>query len=99
MEKSLDKSLKKIGVEQIDLFILHFPPSMQLLDDYVDTMVRVVKSGKVRAVGISNFSEPLFRETYAKLKSNGIPLASIQSGYNLLHRNPEILPFHVVGKR
>lgn len=87
--KSLDASLLRLGVEKIDLFTLHFPPSLKLLDDLVDSLTKAVQSGKVRAVGVSNFSESLLRQTHAKLKNNGIPLASIQSGFNLLHRNPE----------
>ena len=87
--KSLDESLLRLGVEQIDLYTLHFPPSLILLDEYMDSLTKAVRSGKIRAVGVSNFSEPLLRQAHAKLKYNGIPLASIQSGFNLLHRNPE----------
>ncbi|MCL2322520.1 MAG: aldo/keto reductase [Oscillospiraceae bacterium] len=89
MLESLDKSLQRLGVEQVDLFTLHFPPSKRLLDEYMDIFVKAIKSGKTRAVGVSNFSESMLRMAHKRLADQGIPLASIQSGYSILQRNPE----------
>lgn len=86
---SLDGSLKRLGVECIDLFMLHFPPSARKLDSYMDVLAEAVRAGKVKAVGVSNFNASLLRAAHSCLTSHGIPLASNEVGYNLLRRYPE----------
>jgi aryl-alcohol dehydrogenase-like predicted oxidoreductase len=55
---------------------------MELLADAVD-------AGKVKAVGVSNYSAEQMREAHSALAKRGIPLASNQVEYSLLHRQPE----------
>ena len=87
--KALDDSLQRLGVECIDLYQIHFPPALQRVDAYMDVLAEAARAGKVRAVGVSNFSASLMRQAHARLASHGIPLASNQVHYNLLHRYPE----------
>lgn len=87
--KALDGSLRRLGVERIDLYQIHFPPSPHRIDALMDVMAEAVRAGKVRAVGVSNFNAPLLRQAHARLASHGIPLASNQMHYNLLHRHVE----------
>ena len=89
MEESLDNSLRRLGVSKVDLFTLHFPPAERMLDEYMDALAGMVKKGKARAVGVSNFSAHMLRQAHARLVSHGIPLASIQSAFSLLSRYPE----------
>jgi aryl-alcohol dehydrogenase-like predicted oxidoreductase len=49
-----------------------------------------VEAGKVRAVGVSNYSAEQMRQAHAALAGRGIPLASNQVEYSLLHRHPEV---------
>jgi aryl-alcohol dehydrogenase-like predicted oxidoreductase len=49
-----------------------------------------VEAGKVKAVGVSNYSAEQMREAHAALAGRGIPLASNQVEYSLLHRQPEV---------
>jgi len=49
-----------------------------------------VTAGKARAVGVSNYSAEQMRETHAELERRGIPLASNQVEYSILHREPEV---------
>jgi aryl-alcohol dehydrogenase-like predicted oxidoreductase len=52
-------------------------------------MADAVEAGKVRAIGVSNYSAPQLRAAHAALAERGIPLASNQVQYSLLHRAPE----------
>jgi len=52
-------------------------------------MADAVEAGKIRAVGVSNYSAQQMREAHAALAKRGIPLASNQVEYSLLHRQPE----------
>ncbi|HLW02578.1 MAG TPA: aldo/keto reductase [Ktedonobacterales bacterium] len=85
--RALDGSLERLGVERIDLYQIHLPPPR--LNPIMDALAEAVQSGKVRAVGVSNFSASLMRRAHARLAHHGIPLASNQVQYSLLHRNPE----------
>jgi aryl-alcohol dehydrogenase-like predicted oxidoreductase len=49
-----------------------------------------VQAGKVKAVGVSNYSAEQMREAHAALARRGIPLASNQVEYSLVHRKPEV---------
>ena len=55
----------------------------------MDVLAEAVHAGKIRAVGVSNYSVPLLRQAHARLAQRGIALASNQVRYNLLHRYPE----------
>jgi aryl-alcohol dehydrogenase-like predicted oxidoreductase len=52
-------------------------------------MADAVESGKVKAVGVSNYSAAQMRQAHAALAARGVPLASNQVEYSLLHRQPE----------
>ena len=55
----------------------------------MDVLAEAIHAGKVRAVGVSNYSAALMRQAHARLASHGIALASNQVHYHLLHRYPE----------
>jgi aryl-alcohol dehydrogenase-like predicted oxidoreductase len=52
-------------------------------------MADAYREGKIKAIGVSNFSEKQMRMAFSVLKERGIPLASNQLEYSLLHRAPE----------
>ena len=56
----------------------------------MDQVADAVEAGKVKAVGVSNYSAEQMREAHAALAKRGIPLASNQVEYSLLHRQPEV---------
>jgi aryl-alcohol dehydrogenase-like predicted oxidoreductase len=56
----------------------------------MEQLADAVEAGKVKAVGVSNYSAEQMREAHAALARRGIPLASNQVQYSLLHRQPEI---------
>jgi aryl-alcohol dehydrogenase-like predicted oxidoreductase len=87
--RALDASLERLGVQTIDLYQIHFPYTLINFNKLMDALAKAVRSGKVRAVAVSNYSAELTRRAYARLARHDIPLASNQVHYNLLHRNAE----------
>jgi aryl-alcohol dehydrogenase-like predicted oxidoreductase len=86
---ALDASLSRLGKETIDLYYVHFPYTLLSVETLMDLMAQAVEAGKVRAVGVSNFSAKQMRRAATRLAHYHIPLAANQVRYNLLHRHPE----------
>ena len=86
---ALDATLNRLGRQAIDLYYIHFPYTLLRVETLMDMMAQAVKAGKVRAVGVSNFSAKQMRRAAARLERYDIPLAANQVRYNLLHRQPE----------
>lgn len=86
---ALNASLNRLGRQTIDLYYIHFPISPLSIETLMDMMVKAVEAGKIRAVGVSNFSASQMRRAATRLARYGIPLAANQVRYNLLHRHPE----------
>jgi aryl-alcohol dehydrogenase-like predicted oxidoreductase len=88
--KELDASLARLKRDHIDLYQHHFPADGVSIPKLMDQLADAVEAGKVRAVGVSNYSAGQMREAHAALAKRGIPLASNQVEYSLLHRQPEV---------
>ncbi|MGZ6295685.1 MAG: aldo/keto reductase [Candidatus Limnocylindrales bacterium] len=89
MPRVLDASLARLERHSVDLYMHHFPSRWVSIPKLMDLMADAVESGKVRAVGVSNYSAAQMRLAHAALAERGIPLASNQVEYSLLHRQPE----------
>lgn len=87
---ALDASLSRLNIETIDLYHIHWPYTLMRIDALMDMMALAVRLGKIRAVGVSNFSARQMRQAAARLARYDIPLASNEVHYSLLHRRPEI---------
>jgi aryl-alcohol dehydrogenase-like predicted oxidoreductase len=87
---ALDASLQRLGVNQLDLYQIHWAYSFIPINDLMDQLAEVVKSGKVKAVGVSNYNAQQMRQAHARLAKHGVALASNQVHYNLLKRSPEV---------
>lgn len=90
MPKALDASLARLGRTCVDLYQHHFPSNRVSIPGLMDLMAGAVAAGKVRAVGVSNYSAEQMRIAHAALARRGIALASNQVEYSLLHRQPEV---------
>ena len=88
--KELDASLARLGRNSIDLYQHHFPSNRVAIPKLMELLADAVEAGKVKAVGVSNYSAVQMREAHAALARRGIPLASNQVEYSLVHRQPEI---------
>jgi len=91
IRKGLAGSLKRLGVERIDLYQLHWADTDEApIAAAMDVFADAVHAGHVRAVGVSNFRASEMREAHAALARRGVPLATNQVHYSLLHRSPEV---------
>jgi len=87
--KALNNSLKRIDIESIDLYQIHWPTPLTSVDRLMDGMAECVKQGLTRTVGVSNFSQSQMLTAYSALARQNIPLASNQVHYSLLNRTAE----------
>ncbi|MBN2076387.1 MAG: aldo/keto reductase [Dehalococcoidales bacterium] len=84
--KTIGDRQKFLSPYSIDLHQVHFPSSLSSIEAQMNAMVILVKEGKIRSVGVSNFSAEQMRKAHAALKKHGLPLASNQVRFNLLDR-------------
>ena len=89
MPGQLADSLARLRRDHVDLYQHHFPSRRVDIPRLMSLMADAVDAGKVRAVGVSNYSAEQMRQAHAALALRGIPLASNQVEYSLLHRRPE----------
>jgi aryl-alcohol dehydrogenase-like predicted oxidoreductase len=89
LQAALDDTLKRLRIETIDLYQIHWPFTLLQISDLMDELAKAVRAGKVRAVGVSNYSANQMLEAHALLGKHGIPLASNQVQFSLIHRSPE----------
>lgn len=89
MPSELDASLTRLGRNSVELYQHHFPSNRVSIPRLMDLMADAVEAGKVKAVGVSNYSVEQMRMAHATLAQRGIALASNQVEYSLLHRQPE----------
>jgi aryl-alcohol dehydrogenase-like predicted oxidoreductase len=87
--KELEASLARLGRNSIDLYQHHFPSNKISIPKLMEQLADAVEAGKIETVGVSNYSAEQMREAHAALAKRGIPLASNQVEYSLLHRQPE----------
>jgi aryl-alcohol dehydrogenase-like predicted oxidoreductase len=84
VRKCLDNSLRRLGIETIDLWYLHWPDRAMPIEDTVGAMAEGVKAGKVRYLGLSNVTD---EETRRAHKVH--PISAVQYEYSLWSREPE----------
>lgn len=89
MRKSSEKSTKRLDPYPIDLYLVHMPLSVSSVKTQMDEMADLVESGRIRAVGVSNFSNDRMIRAYEALADRGIPLAANQVNFSLLKRGIE----------
>jgi aryl-alcohol dehydrogenase-like predicted oxidoreductase len=89
--KGLAGSLKRLGLPRVDLYQLHWADRDEApIGTVMDVFADAVTAGQVRAVGVSNFRAAEMRAAHAALARRGVPLATNQVHYSLVHRAPEI---------
>lgn len=80
--KSLEKSLRFLGTDRVDLFLVHRPDWLTRADDTASGLNQLVSSGKIRAAGVSNYTASQFGLLNGKMEK---PLATNQLEFSLLH--------------
>ena len=84
VKSSVEGSLKRLGVEMIDLYYLHRKDPDTPIEDTVGAMARLVEQGKIRAIGLSEVNETTLRKAHAVH-----PVTALQTEYSLWSREPE----------
>ena len=83
---SLDQSLKRLGLDYVDIFYHHRPDPETPIEETMGALSDIVRSGKALYVGLSNYKEEETRKAVKILKENGTPCLIHQPRYNMLER-------------
>ena len=83
---SLDQSLKRMGLEYVDIFYHHRPDPETPLEETMGALDFIVRSGRALYVGLSNYSAEQTRQAAQMLRSLGTPLLIHQPRYSMLDR-------------
>ncbi len=87
--QAVEDSLRRLQTDRIDLYQLHTPDPSTPIADTLEALDKLVKAGKVREIGCSNFSVAQLREAEAAVKQGAARFVSVQNEYSLLKRTPE----------
>ncbi len=83
---SLDQSLKKLGLDYVDIFYHHRPDPNTPLEETMGALDQIVRQGKALYVGISNYKKEQTQKAYEILKKQGTPFIIHQPRYSMLDR-------------
>lgn len=87
--KALERSLRRLGLDSVDLYQVHFPGGRISIEVLMNGMADALDDGRIRAAGVSNYSADDMRRAADVLAKRGHTLASNQVEYSLVHRSPE----------
>jgi aryl-alcohol dehydrogenase-like predicted oxidoreductase len=88
VRRAAEDSLQRLGTDHIDLYQLHQPDPEVPIAETLGALDDLVRAGKVREVGCSNFSGDQLRAA-AALQEGGARFVSVQNQFSLVHREPE----------
>ena len=86
---SLDQSLKRMGLEYVDIFYHHRPDPETPLEETMEALAQIVRSGKALYVGISNYDGPTLEKANKILTDLHVPFIINQNRYNIFDRKIE----------
>jgi aryl-alcohol dehydrogenase-like predicted oxidoreductase len=94
VRRAADDSLRRLGTDRIDLYQLHRPDPAVPIADTLGALEDLVRAGKVREIGCSNFSAGQLREARSACEPGAAQFVSVQNELSLLHREAEreVLP-------
>jgi aryl-alcohol dehydrogenase-like predicted oxidoreductase len=89
IRSALEGSLARLGTDYVDLYLVHQPDPETPIADTLGVLDELVRAGKVREIGCSNFSAEQLREAEAAVRPGAARFLSVQNQYSLLDREPE----------
>ena len=87
VRQAIEASLRRLRTDRVDLYQLHQPDPKTPIADTLGALDELVRGGKVREIGCSNFSVEQIRE--AAKAAKGARFVSVQNEFSLFHREPE----------
>ena len=84
IRREVEESLRRLATDYIDLYQVHWPDPLVPLSDTAAALARLLKEGKIRAIGVSNFSAAQMAQF-----RQAAPIHSVQPPYNLFEREAE----------
>jgi aryl-alcohol dehydrogenase-like predicted oxidoreductase len=94
VRRAVEDSLRRLATDRIDLYQIHKPDPETPIADTLGALNDLVRAGKVREIGCSNFSAEQLQAAAAAVKPSAARFVSVQNEYSLLKRDPEaeVLP-------
>jgi len=91
--RAANRSLERLQTDYLDVYLVHWPWCYSPISETMKAMDQLLKEGKIRYVGVSNYHKALVQEAKSNLKNGEIIVNELE--YNLVNRNveKEILPF------
>jgi aryl-alcohol dehydrogenase-like predicted oxidoreductase len=90
IRRQIEGSLERLGVERVDLYLIHAPDPDTPLEETLGAFDELVRAGKVGAIGASNVDRGYLQEALAISEREGYPRFEwVQNSYSLLDREPE----------
>lgn len=86
VEKMADASLKRLNIDSIDVYWIHNPADVER---WTPQLPQLIKSGKVKSVGVSNHNLTELKRANEILKSEGYKIEAVQNHFSLLNRSSE----------
>jgi 2,5-diketo-D-gluconate reductase B len=81
LRRSFDASLKKLRLDHLDLYLIHWPTHSMNLPAALEAMMKLKEEGRTRAIGVANFTVPLLKTTVEEVKA---PIACNQIEYHAM---------------
>jgi 2,5-diketo-D-gluconate reductase B len=81
MRKAFDTSLKKLKLDHVDLYLVHWPSPDMNLPAVLETLMKLKEEGRTRAIGVANFNIALLRQAVEEIKA---PIACNQIEYHVM---------------
>jgi len=86
--RAFDASLRKLGLDHIDLYMVHWPSKDMDMASMLDALMSLRERGLARAIGVCNFNLPMLRRAVEEI---GAPIASVQVEYHPYLSQPALL--------
>jgi 2,5-diketo-D-gluconate reductase B len=81
IRRAFDTSLKKLRLDQIDLYLVHWPAPSMNLPSMFETLMKLKQDGRTRAIGVANFNAALLKKVVEEIKA---PIACNQVEYHVM---------------
>jgi len=91
--QACERSLKRLGVKYVDLYMIHWPNEKIPLSETMKAMEKLYKDGKIRYIGVSNFSTRLVEEAQSNLSTTEIAANQVEYGLHNRSIEADLLPY------